>query len=348
MARRPVPVSSRANPPVRTTTARVNLTVAVSDYDHVRDLVSGVVTADGIEANFLIYAVEEIFFRFTKFREWDVSEMSMGKYVSLVSQGDTSLTAIPVFPSRVFRQSSIYVRADGPVRSPSDLAGRRVGIPEWAQTAAIYSRGFLMHEYGLKLQDVEWHQAGVNEAGRVEKVDLNLPPGVRLLPRRDRSLNGMLLSGEVDAVMTAHPPQCFEDGNPKVKRLFDDYRGVEEAYWRKTGIFPIMHTIAIRRDVYERQRWIAMNLYKAFEQAKRRSMARVLDATAPRVPIPWCFAYAAGAQKMFGDDFWPYGVEPNRTTLEAYLRYAHEQGVCHRPVEVEELFAPETAASFRV
>jgi 4,5-dihydroxyphthalate decarboxylase len=328
--------------------ARVALTIALSDYDHVRDFVNGVVSADGIDANFLTYAVEEIFFRFTKFREWDVSEMSMGKYASLISQGDTSLTAIPVFPSRIFRHSSIYVRRDGPIGSPADLTGRRVGIPEWAQTAAVYSRGVLMHEYGIKLQDIEWHQAGVNEPGRTEKVELKLPAGVRLRPRRDRSLNGMLLSGEVDAVMTAHPPQAFEDGHPDIARLFVDYREAEESYWRKTGIFPIMHTIAIRRDVYERNRWIAMNLYKAFEHAKRRSVARVLDVTAPRVPIPWCFAYAADARATFGDDFWPYGVEPNRTTLEAYLRYAHEQGVCHRPVKPEELFAPETAASFRV
>lgn len=328
--------------------ARVSLTVAISDYDHVRDFTSGLVRADGIDANFLIYPVEEIFFRFTKFREWDVSEMSMGKYVSLISQGDTSLTAIPVFPSRIFRQSSIYVRKDGPVRSPADLKGRRVGIPEWAQTAAVYSRGFLVHEYGLQLQDIEWHQAGVNEAGRVEKVELKLPSGVRLLPRRDRSLNGMLLSGEVDAVMTAHPPQCFEDGHPDIRRLFEDYREVETAYWRKTGIFPVMHTIAIRRDVYERHRWIAMNLYKAFEQAKRRSVARVLDATAPRVPIPWCFDFAEQARRTFGDDFWPYGLEPNRVTLEAYLAFAHEQGVCHRPVKPEELFAPETMVSFRI
>lgn len=343
-----VPVPPKASATARPSSPRVGLTIAVSDYDHVRDFVNGTVTADGIDANFLTYAVEEIFFRFTKFREWDVSEMSMGKYVSLVSQGDTSLTAIPVFPSRIFRHSSIYVRSDGPIKSPSDLAGRRVGLPEWAQTASVYSRGFLMHEHGLKLQDIEWHQAGVNEPGRAEKVSLKLPAGVRLTPRPDRSLNGMLLSREVDAVMSAHPPQAFEDGDPAITRLFVDYRQVEEAYWRKTGIFPIMHTIAIRRDVYERNRWIAMNLFKAFEQAKRRSMARVLDVTAPRVPIPWCFAFAADARAKFGDDFWPYGLEANRPTLDAYLRFAHEQGVCHRPVTPEELFAPETTASFRV
>ena len=327
---------------------RVSLTVAMSDYDHVRDFASGLVRAEGIDATFLTLPVEEIFFRFTRFREWDVSELSMGKYVSLVSQDDTSLVAIPVFPSRIFRQSSIYVRRDGPVKALTDLKGRRVGLPEWAQTAAIYTRGFLMHDCGIRLQEIEWHQAGVNQPGRVEKVQLRLPEGVRYLPRPDRSLDGMLLAGEVDAIMSAHPPQAFERGDPQIVRLLPEYRRIEEEYWRKTGIFPIMHTVALRRDVFDRHPWAAMNLFKAFEEAKRRSVARMLDSTAPRVPIPWCFAHADDARALFGEDFWPYGIEGNRVTLEAYLRFAHEQGVCHRPVRVEELFPRELAATFKI
>src|SRR5258708_6743255 len=185
---------------------RLMLTIAISDYDHVRDFATGVVRADGIDARFLTLTIEEIFFRFTKFREWDVSEMSMGKYVALRSQDDASLTAIPVFPSRVFRHSSIYVRRDGAVRVPADLKGRRVGLPEWAQTAAVYSRGALMHQYGLTLQDIDWYQAGVNQPGRAEKVKLNLPAGTRLTARPDTTLDAMLLAGELDAVLTAHPP----------------------------------------------------------------------------------------------------------------------------------------------
>jgi 4,5-dihydroxyphthalate decarboxylase len=321
--------------------ANVSLTIAMSDYDHVRDLASGLVKPQGIDVTFLTLSVEEIFFRFIKFREWDVSELSMGKYISLVSQNDTSLVGIPVFPSRVFRQQSIYVRADGPVKTPADLKGRRVGVPEWAQTASVYSRGFLMHEYGLKLQDIEWHQAGVNQPGRAEKVELKLPEGVRYKPRPDKSLEGMLLSGEIDAVMAAHPPEAFERGDKRIVRMFEDYQPVEEAYYRKTGIFPIMHIVAIRRDVYDRNPWIAVNLFNAFEEAKRRSVARVLDTTAARVPIPWGYAYADAARKLMGEDFWPYGLPGNRTTLEAFARYAYEQGVCHRQVKVEELVPPQ-------
>jgi 4,5-dihydroxyphthalate decarboxylase len=326
---------------------RLQVTIAISDYDHVRDFATGAVRADGIDARFLTLTIEEIFFRFTKFREWDASEMSMGKYVALRSQDDTSLTAIPVFPSRVFRHSSIYVRRDGPVRAPADLKGRRVGVPEWAQTAAVYSRGALTHQYGVALGDVEWIQAGVNEPGRAEKVKLNLPPGVRLTPRPDSSLNAMLLAGELDALLTAHPPDAFEQGDRRVVRLFADYRSVEQAYWRATGIFPIMHVVALKSEIVARHPWVAMNLFKAFEEAKRRSVARALEVTATRFPVPWIYDVAAKAAAEFGELF-PYGIEPNRTTLEAFLDYAVEQGVCHRRLAVEALFPEALASRFKV
>jgi 4,5-dihydroxyphthalate decarboxylase len=341
-------INSGLSQPAAVIDGRVQLTLAISDYDHVRDLTTGKVRAEGVDLTALDLSIEEIFFRFTKFREWHVSELSFAKYAALVSQGDTSLTAIPVFPSRMFRHSSIYVRNDGPVKEPRDLAGKRIGVPEWAQTAAVYSRGFLVHQYGLKLQDIEWFQAGVNDPGRLEKVALKLPPGVRYTPCPDRSLDGMLYAGEVDAIMTAHPPRAFELGIPEIVRLFADHRKVEEAYWRETGIFPIMHVIAIRGDVMAKFPWVAGNLLKAFQEARRRSLARAVEITAPRFPIPWVCDLAAEAQKLFGNDLFPYGVEANRTTLEAFLRYAHEQGVCHRLLKPEELFAPSTLASFKV
>ncbi|HEV8306678.1 MAG TPA: 4,5-dihydroxyphthalate decarboxylase [Methylomirabilota bacterium] len=327
---------------------KVPLTLAISDYDHVRELTSGAIAPEGIELTCLNLTVEEIFYRFVSFREWDVSELSMAKYVALVSQGDASLAAIPVFPSRIFRHSAIYVRRDGGLRQPTDLAGRRVGVPEWAQTAGIYTRGALMHQYGLRLEDVDWYQAGVNQPGRQEKVDLRLPPGVRLTPVRDRTLDQMLLAGELAAVITAHPPTSFKAQHPDVARLFPDVVSVEEAYWRATGIFPIMHVVAIRRDVLAAHPWVAMNLYRAFEEAKRRSMARTLDWSAPRFPVPWVTEHAARSRALFGEDFWPYGVDANRPTLEAFLRFACEQGVAHRPVGVDELFPPEVRSTFRV
>ncbi len=323
------------------------LTIAISDYDHVRDFATGLVRARGIEANFLTLPVEEIFFRFTKFREWHVSEMSFAKYAALRAQDDTSLSALPVFPSRLFRHSSIYVRRDGPVHAPADLRGRKVGLPEWAQTAAVWSRAALMHQYGVALADIDWYQAGVNEPGRAEKVALALPAGVRLTPVPETSLDQMLLAGELDAVLSAHPPLSFENGDPRVARLFEDYRGVEEAYFRDTGIFPIMHVVAIKSELLTRHPWVAMNLFQAFDEAKRRSVARALEVTATRFPVPWIYDVAAKAQAQFGELF-PYGIEGNRKTLEAFLDYAAEQGVCRRRLAVDELFPASVAARFKI
>jgi 4,5-dihydroxyphthalate decarboxylase len=328
--------------------SRLPLTFAASAYDHFADFTGGRVQADGIDLNYLGLSIEEIFFRFTKFREWDVSEMSMGKYISLKSQDDDSLTAIPVFPSRVFRQSSLFVRAGSPIRDARDLSGKKIGIPEWAQTAAIYTRGWLTHQVGVALTDVEWVQAGVNQPGRVEKVKLKLPDGVTCTPMPDKSLTGMLMSGEIDCAMAAHPPAPFEEGSPDIVQLYPNYREIEEQYYRDTGIFPIMHVIALRGEVFRENRWIAKNLFKAFEQAKNNSMARAREITATRFPFAWCYAAADRARDLFGDDFFPYGVEANRTTLEAFLQYGHEQGVCHRKLAVEELFPEEVMAEFKV
>lgn len=327
---------------------RLTLTFAASEYDHFNDLTSGLVQAEGIDLNYLRLSIEEIFYRFTKFREWDVSEMSMGKYIALKSQDDTSITAIPVFPSRVFRQSSLFVRADSTLREASALAGKRIGIPEWAQTASIYTRGWLVHQIGIPLQDIEWVQAGVNQPGRVEKVELCLPEGVRYRNEPERSLTGMLLAGDIDAVMSAHPPAPFEDRTGEIVQLYPNYREVEEEYYRQTAIFPIMHVIALRADTFEANRWIAMNLLRAFETAKNNAAARALEITATRFPFAWCYAAAEQAKALFGEDFFPYGLEANRTTLEAFLQYGFEQGVCHRRLAAEELFPPEIQSSFKV
>ena len=328
--------------------APLKLTFAASEYDHFHDLISGTVAAEGIELNSLNLTIEEIFFRFTKFREWDVSEMSMGKYVSLKSQGGESITAIPVFPSRVFRQSSLYIRADSSLKGAGELAGKRIGIPEWAQTASIYTRGWLAHQVGVPLAEIEWVQAGVNQPGRVEKVELRLPDGIRYRPEPERNLNDMLLAGDIDVAMSAHPPEAAENGSGEIVRLYPNYREIEEAYYRETGIFPIMHVIALRGDTFQANRWIAMNLLKAFEEAKRNAMRRAQEITATRFPFAWCFDAAAEARALFGDDFFPYGIESNRTTLEAFLQYGFEQGVCHRKIAPEDLFPPEVQAEFKV
>jgi 4,5-dihydroxyphthalate decarboxylase len=312
---------------------RVPLSLAISPYDHARDL-----DAQGIALQLLELPIEEIFYRFTRFREWDASEMSFGKTISLLSQPGADIVAIPVFPSRVFRHSAIYVRPS--IKHPKDLEGKRVGIPEWAQTAGIYARGLLQHEYGVDLASIDWRQAGVREPGRVEKVQLQLPAGMRVTPVPDKSLAGMLASGELDAVISARAPGG--------QRLFEDYVPVETAYFAKTRIYPIMHVVVLRRALYERERWIAMNLLKAFEEAKRRSMARLVEIGLSHLPMPWLPEHARRWRELAGEDFWPYGIEPNRPTLEAFAQYAFEQGVTARRMAIEELFAPETRESFKI
>jgi 4,5-dihydroxyphthalate decarboxylase len=327
--------------------SRLPLTLAMSYYDHVADLTSGRVPVEGIDLTSLTLQIEEIFFRFLGFREFDVSEISLAKYTSLVSQGDESLTAIPVFPMRIARHSSIYVRRGGPVKEPADLKGLRVGVPEWAQTAAVFSRGLLVHQYGLELASIEWLQAGVNQPGRHEHVRLSLPAGIRLTAVPNKTLSAMLVSGEIDAALTAHAPDCFLSGHPNIRRLFEDFMPVEERYVRETGIFPIMHTVALRKELVDENPWIAMNLLEAFEESKRRSIERALFVGSC-FPIPWGYELARRAQKIFGEDYWPYGMEANRTTLNAFLQYAFEQGVCHRKLQPEELFAPQVQHRARV
>lgn len=330
--------------------ADMRLTAAVGDYDQMRDLQNGRVRPNGIDLTVLNFDVEEIFFRFHDRLEWEVSELSMGMYTSAISRGDSRFIAIPVFPSRVFRHSAIYVRADGTVKSPEDLAGKVVGCPQWSQTATIYVRGYLTDTVGIPLAAIRWVQAGVNDCGRDEPSVLKLPEGVELRQVNDRTLNDMLLDGTIDAIISARPPKSFVAGDTRMQRLFPDYRPVEEQYFRRTGIFPIMHTIAIRRDTYEANRWIARNLFQAFEEAKRRSVRRLKDMTAVHVPLPWVPDLIGSTEDLlFRDcDYWPYGIEANRTTLEAFLRFAHEQGTCHRHLSAEELFAEEALAEIRI
>ncbi len=314
---------------------KLPLTLAINPYDHARDL-----QPQGIELTALKLPIEEIFFRFTRFREWDVSEMSFGKVVSIMSAAAPDIICIPVFPSRVFRHSAIYIGKDSALKKPTDLEGKRVGVPEWAQTAGIYVRGMLQHEYGVDLRKISWFQAGVRQPGRIEKVELRLPQGISITAAPDKSLSEMLAKGELDAVISARALDA--------PRLFEDYRALEREYFRKTRIYPIMHVLVLRKDVYERDRWIAMNLLGAFEEAKNRSLERVTEFGLSHLPMPWVPDHAREWRSLAGEDFWPYGLEANRPTLEAFLQYAHEQGVSQRKVQLDQLFVPETRESFKI
>lgn len=328
---------------------RLRVTMAIGAYDHVRDLATGAVRCEGVDLNILEMPVEEIFHRFIAHRQFDVSEVSMAKFSALRAAGDDSLVGLPVFPSRMFRHSSIYVRRDSGLESPSQLAGLRVGIPEWAQTAAVYSRGLLQHHYGVDLRSVKWVQAGVNEAGRREKVQLSLPEGVVIDRRPGETLSGLLLNGKVDVVLSAHAPDCFYDRPDEVTRMFEDAREAEQEYFASTGIFPIMHTVAVRRELVDANPWLVSSLYKAFKEARDRSVARARETAVSFWPVPWMASHIREVERVVGSgELWPYGIEANRTTLESFLQFGLEQGVLSAPLQVTDLFAPGVDDIFRV
>jgi len=326
----------------------IPLTIATTDYDHFRDFRLGLVKAEGIDATWLTLGHHEIFARFTLNREWDVSELSFAKFMAQVTRGNSDIVGLPVYASRLFRFASFYVNRTKGIRTPADLKGKRVGVPEWAHTAAVYMRGWLMHEGGVPLSAIDWVQAGTNEAGRVEKVELTLPTGVTLTPMPDKTLSGMIAAGELDCVIIARPPNSFREGHPDVVRLFPDYEAIEQRYYEETRVYPIMHVIALRKAILAGNPWIARNLYNAFAESKRRSLERILDPAVSRYPVPWLTQYAARMQKTFDGELFPYGIEANRPTLELFARYTYEQGIAHRLVKPEEIFPAGIMASVKI
>jgi 4,5-dihydroxyphthalate decarboxylase len=327
---------------------KVALTIATDDYDHMRDLRFGLVRPEGIDVTYLCMEIHEVFSRFIFNREFDVSELSSAKFAALVSEPDSDIVGLPVFPSRQFRFSSFYINTTKGIKTAADLRGKRIGLPEWAQSAAVYTRGYLMHDVGIPLDAIDWVQAGTEQAGRIEKVDLTLPKSVRLERIADRTLSDMLASGEIEAAMIAREPSCFKKGHPDVARLFPDFRAAELEYYKKTKIFPIMHIIAMKRSVLAEHPWVARNLFNAFEESKRNSLSRINDNAISSYPVPWLTDYSRGTRKIFGDDTHSYGIEANRPTLEAYLTYAWEQGIAKRLMKPEEIFPPGIEVSTKI
>ena len=326
----------------------IPLTIATTDYDHFRDFRLGLVKAEGIDATWLTLGHHEIFARFTLNREWDVSELSFAKFMAQVTRDNSDIIGLPVYASRLFRFASFYVNRNKGIRTAADLKGKRIGVPEWAHTAAVYMRGWLMHEGGVPLSAIDWVQAGTNEAGRVEKVELTLPTGVKVTSMPEKTLSGMIASGELDCVIIARPPNSFREGHPDVVRLFPDYEAIEQRYYEETRVYPIMHVIALRKAILAGNPWIARNLYNAFAESKRRSLERILDPAVSRYPVPWLTQYAARMQKTFGGELFPYGIEANRPTLELFARYTYEQGIAHRLATPEEVFPAGIMASVKI
>jgi 4,5-dihydroxyphthalate decarboxylase len=319
----------------------VRLSLACWDYDRTRALQSGRVRPSGIDLIPLVLPVEETFHRMLAHAEFDVAELSLSSYVLGFSRDDPRFIAIPVFPSRVFRHGSIYVRTGGDVQRPEDLRDRVVGVPEYQMTASVWIRGMLADRHGVPADSVRYRTGGLHDAGRTEKIPLELPASFDVTPiPPDRTLNDLLVAGDIDALYTARAPRAFAEGT--VRRLFDDPRSAERDYFRDTGIFPIMHTVVIRRDVYEANRWVARSLLDAFTASKDLVYPELHEITALKSMLPWGVNEAEDTVALMGPDFWAYGIEANRALLETFLRYSHEQGLARRPLTVEEIFAPET------
>jgi 4,5-dihydroxyphthalate decarboxylase len=328
---------------------RVPLTIACWDYDRTRGLMDGRVSVEGCDATYLPLSPEEVFFRAFRHHEFDVTELSFSTYMMTRMRGTCPYIGIPAFVSRAFRHSAIYIRTDRGIARPQDLKGRVVGVPEYQVTAALWVRGMLKDEYGVDPADIDWRTGGVEDPGRHEKADLKLPPGVRVsaIPP-GQTLGAMLANGEIDALVAPRAPSCYARGMPNIGRLFTDFRAAEKAYWKKTGIFPIMHVIGIRESLVERCPWLPSSVFKAFLQAKALARPELHEVAALKYMLPWVTAEVEDTEAVMGTDFWPYGVEPNMPTLEAITRYSFEQGLSGKRIAIDELFAPSTRERFKV
>ena len=306
----------------------MRLTVACGRYDRTQPLIDGRVRIEGVdELTYLALRPGETFWRMLNHEEFDASEMSLSSYTILRSEGDTRFIALPVFPSRVFRQNALYVRADSPLREPRELKGKRLGVGDYQMTAAVWTRGFLQHEYGVRPEEVRWVVGKPIRAIRQpQAID------VQILGE-GANFEQMLEQGEIDALMSVMIPRSL---GRTLRRLIPDFRSVERDYFRKTGIFPIMHTLVLRRAVYEAHPWLAVSLYRAFCRSRDLALAHLYDTDALTVSSPWIIDELESGREVK----WDYSVEGSRPTLEALLRYLDEQQLTRRAMHVEELFAP--------
>jgi 4,5-dihydroxyphthalate decarboxylase len=328
--------------------SKLRLSLAIGDYDRIRPLVDGSVQIDGVDPVFSILDPEEIFFRAFKYADFDICELSLSSYTVKTANGDCPYTAVPVFPSRAFRHTSVYIRTDRGITKPEDLRGRRVGVPEYQLTANVWVRAIL-EEYGVHPADITWVRGGYEHPGREEKIALKLPPDVRLeiLPA-GATISSALAEGLIDAVIGPRAPSCFDRGHPQVGRLWTDPVSAASEWYGKHRIFPIMHLLGIRKDVAERHRYLPGALLKAFEEAKSVALARLSNTAATKVTLPFVEERLQQARALMGDDFWSYGLEPNRHVLEAFLDAHHVQGLSSRRLRPDELFHPASVEAFRL
>lgn len=321
--------------------ADLKLTLACWDSDRTRALIEGSVKPEGIDLDIKLLRPRETFRRMLDDREFDASELSLASYTALVGRGECPFIAIPVALSKIFRHSCIYVRKGAGIEKPEDMKGKRVGTSQYSSTALVFMRGMMQHDYGVKSSDIHWFMGPLNSFAEKRLIPLNLPEEVRLdFLKSGETLEAMFERGELEALFSIYIPKLFLDGSPLIARLFPNFRQVEEDYYRRTGIFPIMHTVVVRKDVHDEHPWVAKSLYDAFCKAKDLAVESLYDTDALKVSLPFLLDHVEEARRIFGEDFWAYGLEANRPTLAAIGRYVFEQSLSPRIVEANELFAP--------
>jgi len=323
----------------------LRLAFGCGDYDRTRALVDGTVQPEGIALDWeKVDVPHELFVRVQR-GEFDVAEMSLSGLTTGIANGNTDIVALPVFTSRLFRHSFIFVNGGAGIERPSDLVGRRVGVTDYTVSAAVWIRGMLEHDYDVKPSQMRWFLGGLNEPGHVIPLGARLPGDVEVqqIPE-GRALSEMLEAGDLDALVSPGVPAAVKRRSPKVRRLFENYPEVEADYFRRTGIVPIMHVVIVRRSTYEKNPWIARSLYDAFCEAKRICYRTLTETGAAKVTLVWLQAHIERERQVFGDDPWPYGFEANKKTIDALAAYVYEQGLAERLIPAEELFAGETLA----
>ena len=328
--------------------SKLQISVAMGDYDRNRALYDGRVQIDGCDPVYMLLNPEEMFFRAMRSRDFDVTELSFSSYLVKHSRGESPYIGIPVFLSRAFRHTSIYVRKDR-IRKPEDLKGKRIGVPEYQLTAIVWARSILQDDYGIRPEDVTWVRGGIDTPGRPEKVKLDLPPGVKVESAPEgKTISQLIDEGEIDGFIAPRPPGGAAASNPNVVWLFDDTVAAAKDYYRRTGIFPIMHVVGIRKELAEKHRFLPAALFKAFSESKAKALELLADTSATKVTLPFVEEQLKAARETLGHDFWSYGVEKNRKTLEAFLHHHHAQGLSPRKLKLEELFDPSTYETYSI
>lgn len=327
---------------------KLRLSVAVGDYDRTRPLIDGDVRIDGVDGIFLKLSPEEIFFRAFRTEDFDICELSLSSYTVKTANGDCPYVGIPIFPSRAFRHTSIYINTDKGIEKPADLKGKRIGLAEYQLTANVWVRALLADDYGVQPSDVHWVRGGLEETGRKEKISIDLPSNIQISNApEDRTLVQLLVDGEIDAMIGPRMPSCF-DGVKPVGWLFDNPTEAAVDFYRRTKLFPIMHIVGIRRELVGEHPWLPATVYKAFERAKSVCAEHLADTSATKVTLPFVEEQLQRAKQLMGADYWSYGLAENRHVLETFLQHHHQQGLSNRLVSPEELFAESSHELARI